>query len=318
VLPAGINPPPILNVYEGANIPLIELSVEFAMSQAQVHKENERPKGGPEHPVLHAPEPGHPGGPSHNGHHEHHATSTAVMLARRAANVLALARDAVVFLGANAFANGPGGGPGMPFFITGINQAVQNRGIPLDTGLTGIGGPFPVNQAVAVQPVPLPAGAPPLAQYSGNTVGAISTAYSMLAGNGYAGPYACVLHFYEYADSYSPLPTTLVIPADRIKPLLEKGYFSSAVLPGSASPANPNPGGTPLGFVTPNVLQNPTAQALGLVISLGGNVAEFVNGLDPVTAFSYLDQAGNYIFRVFTRFATKISDVNAIVRLEFI
>ena len=203
----------------------------------------------------------------------------------------------------------------MPLFIPGINQAVLNRGVPVDTGLTGIGGANAVTQAVTVQQAPGIAAGP--AQYLGNTVGAVSSAYSMLAGNGYAGPYVCVLHFYEYADSFSPLANTLVIPADRIKPLLEKGYFSSAVLPGSPSPQNPNPGGTPLGFVTAGVLQNPTAQAVGFVMSLGGNVAEFINGLDPVTAFSYLDQAGNYIFRVFTRFATKVSDAGAIVRLEF-
>jgi hypothetical protein len=115
--------PPLLNVAEAAQLPLIELSVTFALSQAQLHKENERssqPQHGqaPDSHDSHAGNPGHP-------HHEHHSSSTAVMLARRATNVLCLARDAVVFLGANAFP-AAGGGGGMALFTS---QTVVNRGV---------------------------------------------------------------------------------------------------------------------------------------------------------------------------------------------
>jgi hypothetical protein len=321
--------PPVLNVDEGANIALIEASTEIALSQAQVHKENE--KKGPGHHEAphhdghagHADTAGHHGDHGHHSHHHHEPSSTAVMLARRAANLLTLARDAALITGANAFAGGPAGGPGNVLFTS---QTVQTRGVPVDTGLTGIGGPAQTNvtQVVPVQPVNAAAGPPSIAaQYTTNTVAAINQAYALLAGNGYAGPYACVLHFYEYADTFSPLASTLVLPADRIKPLLEAGYYSSAVMPGAPNSANPNspqtpnPGGRPLGF-NAGSLGKDTAQAVGFVMSIGGDVAEFINGLDPVLAFSFLDPQGNYIFRLVTRFALKLSDVGAIVRLEFI
>jgi hypothetical protein len=65
-------------------------------------------------------------------------------------------------------------------------------------------------------------------------------------------------------------------------------------------------------------LTNANAQGVGFVVSLGGNVVEFVNGLDPVTAFSQIDGNGNYIFQLKTRAATKISDSGGLVRVEFV
>jgi hypothetical protein len=137
-----------------------------------------------------------------------------------------------------------------------------------------------------------------------------------LAANGYGGPYAAVLPPYFFAESFFPLAGTLQRPADLIIPLLEAGYHDSAVLPGVPAPVTPNPGGGPLGL--PAGLTNGSAQGVGFVLSLGGNVVEFVNGLDPVAAFSQIDGNGNYIFQLKARAATKISDANGIVRLEFI
>ncbi len=310
--------PPLLNVAEAAQLPIIELSVTFALSQAQMKKESEQKGGSPAHhstPESHEGHPAHGGHPGHGGHphHKHHPSSTAVMLARRAANILCLARDAVVFLGANALP--AAGGGGLPLFVS---QTVTARGAPTDNGITCIGGAsnLPGAQVLPVTPINTPAGggANVLAQYSGNTVAAISTACALLVSNGYMGPLASVLYFFEYADSFSPLSNTLVIPADRIKPLLDAGYFTSGMLPGIP---NPQTGNAAVQLPGLNGLVNPNTQGIGLVMSLGGNTIEFVNGLDPVTAFAYLDPVGNYIFRVFTRFATKISDLGAIVRLEF-
>jgi hypothetical protein len=143
----------------------------------------------------------------------------------------------------------------------------------------------------------------------------------LLAANGYAGPYVCVLNYFPYADSFAPLSNTLVIPADRIKPLMDEGYYASSALPGAPMPQNaqvttymPNPSILPTPLPTGESNQ---PQSVGFVISLGGNVVEFVEGMDAVTAFSYLDPTGNYIFRVLTRFALKLMDPGAIVRLEF-
>jgi len=259
----------LLNVSENAQLPVIELSLDVALSQAQVHKENDLKESPTNHVpsdgAAESPAPGHPSLAVSHGHHEHHLSSTAVMLVRRAANVLALARDTVVFMGANAFL--PINQGGSPLFASGL---VVNRGTPQDTGLTGVGNAYPntqVTQAVQVNPSNA-GGAGVLAQYSSATVAAISQAYSTLNGNGYAGPFACVLPSYDFADACAPLQNTLVTPADRVRELLERGFYASAALPGSPNPQNPSTAGNnPLGGLT-----YPAAQAVGFVVSLGGDV----------------------------------------------
>ena len=302
--------PPTLNVYEGGILTVMELSVKWALTRQQVQKENERYQQKQGAPEAH---------PEHSDHPEHHHSSTAVLLARRAANTLSLAVDGMVWLGSNAF---PGGNPatgGIPLFSS---QTVLNNGIPADTGLTCIGGPNTPLDVLKVTPVSAAADGI-TALYSVNTVAQISRAVTELAANGYGGPYVAVLPPYHFAESFFPLGNTLQRPADIIMPLLDAGYHDSAVMPGVAAPLFANPGGTPLtasGLSAAQLagLTNPTAQGVGFVISLGGDVVEYVNGLDPVTAFSQIDGNGNYIFQLKTRVATKISDSNGFVRLEFI
>jgi uncharacterized linocin/CFP29 family protein len=152
------------------------------------------------------------------------------------------------------------------------------------------------------------------ARYVENTVGAINTAYSLLQSAGHYGPYAAVLYFYPYADSYAPLPTTLILPADRIHPLMKEGYFGTGSLPGIPNALNPPAAGPQPAIPNPT---NGGTQSMGLVVSTGGNSMDLVIGQDPVTAFSQLDQNGNHLFRVFTRFALRLKDPSAVIRLEF-
>jgi hypothetical protein len=324
-------PPPLLNIDEGAFIRLIEIWTEFSMTPAQVQEETkthtaqkEQHAGHHEHHESPHDEHGghgehHDHGDHHHHHHKHHPSSTAVTLARRAANILSLAQDTVIFQGLNAF-SAPNAVPPVPGSLLFSSQTVLNRGVPSDAGLLCIGGPnnLPASQVLAVQPLALPAGvAAGPAQYSENTVAQINAAYSLLSASGYAGPYVAVLHFYPYADSFAPLPSTLILPADRIKPLMEEGYYATSGLLGTPTPQNPqvaasmpNPPILPAGAKT-------QPQAVGLVISVGGNTVDLVNGLDPITAFSQVDATGNYTFRVLTRFALRIKDPGAIIRLEF-
>jgi hypothetical protein len=151
-------------------------------------------------------------------------------------------------------------------------------------------------------------------KYVENTVGAIDTAYSLLQAAGHYGPYAAILYYYPYADSYAPLPTTLILPSDRIRPLMTEGYFGTGSLPGIPNPVSP-PAAGPLPTI-PNPTFPPT-QSMGLVVSTGGNSMDVVVGQDPVTAFSQLDPNGNYLFRVLTRFALRLKDPSAVIRLEF-
>jgi hypothetical protein len=287
--------PPTLNIYEGANLTVIQLSVRTALTKPQVRKENERLQEMPSSP---------------NGHPEYHS-STAVLLHRRAANILCLGVDALVWLGSNAFP-AAGGAGGLPIFSS---QTVLSNGIPGDTGITCIGGPNAPLEVLTVEPdnAVAPGGNPIAAFFASNLVGLLSKAVTDLAANGYGGPYAAVLPPSFYAKSFFPLPGTLQRPADLIVPTLS-WYLDSAILPGVPNPVTPNPGGNPLGL---NGLTNPSAQGVGVVLSLGGGVVEFVNGLDPVTAFSQIDGNGNYIFQLITRVANKISDSRGIVRIEF-
>ena len=150
------------------------------------------------------------------------------------------------------------------------------------------------------------------ARYVENIVRAIDTAYSLLQAAGHYGPYAAVLHFYPYADSYSPLPTTLILPADRILPLMTEGYFGTGTVPGN-----------PSAFVPPIPIgagfnpANPTTQSMGLVVSTGGNTMDLVIGLEPVTGFMQVDPNGYFRFRVLERFALRLKDQSAVIRLEF-
>jgi uncharacterized linocin/CFP29 family protein len=155
---------------------------------------------------------------------------------------------------------------------------------------------------------------PVAARYVENTVGAIAKAYSQLQAVGHNGPYTAVLYFYDYSDTFAPLASTLILPADRIQPLMTEGYFGTGTVPGIPNPVTPNSAVAVAGIPNPT---NVATQAMGLVVSTGGNTMDMVIGQNPVTAFSQMDQYGNHLFRVLTRFALRLKDPSAVIRLEF-
>jgi uncharacterized linocin/CFP29 family protein len=126
-------------------------------------------------------------------------------------------------------------------------------------------------------------------RYGERTFEAVAKAYSLLQKHGHAGPYALALRSELYADTYAPLPDTFVITAERIKPLVPLGFFGAGTLPLGA----------------------------GVLASVGGNTMDLVSGVEPITEFLEVDDDGLYRFRVFERFALRIKDPTAIVRLEF-
>jgi uncharacterized linocin/CFP29 family protein len=251
---------PTLIVDEGLTTRLNEIWVEFALTLQQV-----------EHETGNILELGH---------------STAVTLATRAANLLSQAEDRVIFSGQNAISSNE-------LFQNGI---VLNRGVPADTGLLDLSPGAPSLPEAQVIPVkPKDAAVPGV--YAEHTFAAVAAAYSVLQGNGQYGPYALVLQTTPYADTYAPLPDTLILTADRLKPLMTAGFFGTGTLP-----SNPR-GNEP--------------QFYGLLVSLGGNTMDLVVGLDATTAFMQQDTNGAYRFRVVERFALRLKDPTAVVRLEF-
>jgi uncharacterized linocin/CFP29 family protein len=261
-----------LTVDEGATTRLIEIWVEFALTPQQVEHET--------------------GDVSELGH------STAVTLATRAANILAQSEDLVIFQGINALANPLFTNPTTPP----TQGIVRHRGDPSDLGLLNESLPgdppstLPTDQIITV----LPTSVNPL-RYGENTFGAVAQGYATLQGKGQYGPYACALNDVPYADTYAPLATTLIMPADRIKPLVTSGFYGTGTLPAAGGTGLPQGG----------------PQFTGILVSLGGNSMDLVVGLDPTTAFMQQDVDGNYRFRVLERFALRLKDITAVIRLEF-
>ena len=192
--------------------------------------------------------------------------ATAMTLATRASNFLSTAEDLLIFQGDEALKG--------EFF-----KRVRYRSGPVGAGL--------LNSATQVLEVnPLDA---KTKRYGEKTFEAVARAYSLLQRNGHNGPYALVLHSDIYADTFAPLPNTLVMPADRIRPLVTQGFYGTGTLP----------------------------KANGLLVSLGGNTMDVVVGINPTTVFQQVDNSGIHRFRVFERFALRIKDPSSLVRLHF-
>src|SRR5215468_4065293 len=213
-----------LSVDEGATTRINEFWVEFTMTPAQVEHESAE-----EAAMAHT-----------------HRASTGITLATRAANILSQAEDTIIFQGKNAVGTPNVIGSGSPLF-TGTSPptttpTVNFRGTPTDLGLLNIvltGTPqsqpaLNPNQIIQVHPVTT---SPPIGlSYQSNTVTAVAQAYSVLQAAGHYGPYALVLQTFPYADTHSPLPNTLILPADPIKELVTAGFYGSGTLPPWVTP----------------------------------------------------------------------------------
>lgn len=267
---------PVLTVDEGATLRLNEYYVEFELTPQQVDQEEVDFK------TL--------------GH------STAVTLATKAANTLAQAEDLIIFQGNNAMSAAAGVGSSL---FTGNLVLTLNTNGPADTGLLGFptGTAAPAAGAANVVPVP-ELGGPPGVVWGSNTFEAVAQAYAELQGAGHYGPYALVLETIPYADTFAPLPATLTLTADRIKPLMTAGLFGTGTIP-------PNPPPPP---ALPPVGHPPF---YGVMVSVGGNTMDLVFGLEALAAFMQEDTNGNFRFRVLERFALRVKDPTAIVILRF-
>jgi uncharacterized linocin/CFP29 family protein len=198
--------------------------------------------------------------------------ATAVTLATRATNLLAQAEDALIFQGKAAIENSP-------IFQ---EKRVHHRAGPAGPGL--------LNNAPSIPDVEPSDGSDQRGSYGERTFTAVTRAYSDLQKAGQYGPYALVFHTDIYADSYAPLKKTLIMPADRIKPLMmDKGFLGTGTLP----PLN------------------------GLLLSVGGNTIDLVIGRDAITGFMQEDSQGLYRFRVFERFAVRDKDATGRIKLGF-
>jgi uncharacterized linocin/CFP29 family protein len=97
------------------------------------------------------------------------------------------------------------------------------------------------------------------------------------------------IYFSRVPNTFAPLKSTLIMPADRIKPLVTGGFYGTGTLP----------------------------PFTGVLVSLGGNTMDLVVGMDAITAFLQEDTEGGCQFRVFERFTLRVKDVTAVIKLDF-
>lgn len=193
---------------------------------------------------------------------------TARTLAKLAAKSLALAEDTLIFRG---------GGKDVP-----LPRRVKiiNR----DSAGQGLLGVVAADKTIAVAAQP---GKPGV--YGEETFKAVAQGIARLIKDGQPGPFALVLESTIYADTYAPLPSTLVTTADRLIPLLPGGFYGTGTLP----------------------------ESTGFLVSLGGEPTTIYVGVDAITGYTQEDEEGGHRFRVFERVQFVARDPQAYIKLEF-
>jgi uncharacterized linocin/CFP29 family protein len=117
--------------------------------------------------------------------------------------------------------------------------------------------------------------------------GAVAEAYSTLQGRSHTGPYGLFLDTWSYAASHEPLDGSAVLAADRIRALVQGFHGTPALAPGT-----------------------------GVLISVGGDTVDLVVGVDPTVAFLGVNGDDRFRFRAFERFALRVKDASACVRID--
>lgn len=169
---------------------------------------------------------------------------------------------------------------GDPLFTA---RRVRVRSGPAGTGLVD------VVQGAGSQILEVPAVDAASHRFGDRTFEAVTEGCARLVGKGHYGPYALILHTIPYADTFAPLAVTLATPASLLEPMAGAGFYGTGTLP----------------------------TLTGLLIAVGGNSMDLVVGRDATTTFLQQDAEGKYVFRVYKRFALRVKDDSAIIRLDF-
>jgi hypothetical protein len=217
-----------LYVDETATRRVNELWVEWSLTPAHVEEEAASIHGAHDRP--------HQEHLQHHQHHQHHQqASTGTSLATRAANILAQVEDMVLCQGQNAFQSA---------LIAGANSNIGYRFQTSDLGLLNLLlpggtpdpllGSLPADHFVTVTPLT------PNGFYQERTPAAVANAFSILEAYGHYGPFALVLQTKPFGDAHSPLPTTLITPADILYKFMNAGFHGTGSLP-PFIPATPGP-----------------------------------------------------------------------------
>jgi uncharacterized linocin/CFP29 family protein len=204
----------------------------------------------------------------------------ALVMFRRAANIVARIEDALVFRGRPAPPNPAGPTPPPGLTVPNVYDLSENKAAV--QGLLAA----PGQTAVVPQPAPQPPLSPGQLIFK-----AIVAAIAKLEGRGQLGPFAAVLDDRLFEDACDPTGA-LVLPRDRILPFLQGPLLRSSTLN--------------------NAINNhPT----GLVVALAGEPVELVVASDISVRYLQSTLEPRFVFRVSERVALRIKDPAAIEKL---
>jgi uncharacterized linocin/CFP29 family protein len=221
-------------------------------------------------------------------YHEFPLTSTQVKkeseskicktLARMAAKAVALAEDIIIFQG---------------------NEGSLPANVQVDlvdsasSGLLGEAAPGDaddVNPNKVSKPIPVQPADRPGVLYGAKTFSAVTEGIAKLIRKAQAPHYALFLPTTVFADTFAPpSDQSLVTTADRIKPLVEGGFYGTGTLP----------------------------EDKGLLVALGGEPTSLFVGREATTEF-VRQEGSKYFFRVTQRVQFVVRDPRSFVLLKFL
>ena len=216
--------------------------------------------------------------------------SSALFAFRRAANIIARSEDSLVFVG------NPGASPpsalAIPMGPTWRIPAAQNDVIAntpfLSRGLLTVRDNVTKHLDVTARQIRDGGGTVIANDFGEDLVTKISTAIGELEKRGYPGPFACVLGQTAFVEAHRPNIGSLVLPADRITPMLGGPLLRSTKLPNRH----------------------------GVVASSCGEALDIVVATPPKAQFLQVDANAKYVFRVYERFVLRIKDPDAVVTIR--
>jgi uncharacterized linocin/CFP29 family protein len=98
------------------------------------------------------------------------------------------------------------------------------------------------------------------------------------------GPFVCVLGDDVFAEAHRPREKSMVLPADRIAPMLKGSLFRCGRVD----------------------------KQTGIVVSLGGSDIDIVVATAPRAQFLQVTENAKYLFRVYEKFRLRIKDPEAV------
>jgi uncharacterized linocin/CFP29 family protein len=248
-----------LSIKEGATKPFVELIVEFPLTSTQVKQETEK--------------------------------HTCRTLARMAAKELALAEDTYFFQISDRTAKRDPDPKKSDVDFT-PNVEANNWRTDSDLGLLAEANPTKTSNDdpnLVTAPIEVFLSDGGNAKWGENTFNAVADAIAKLVSKAQAPSYALILPTEVYADTFvPPSPASLVISADRIKPLVEGGFYSTGVLP----------------------------KREGMVAALAGEPIKLYVGHEASIEFVRKEGA-RYFFKVSQRVQYVVRDPRALVLLRF-